>query len=192
MRLQRRNRKEYARRMEEIMDTFIDKLAQKFSAQEMIKANTTAEAKENHKLREQVEAYETMLQEIKQVNLKNLESAERVSRLTQESSESLRENAQELQKALTEEREKNPAADKTYLEGLFEKADDSLHKENIKVYRNVQAVINDGLKEQTDALTKEIEASKSKNTFFKVMSILILIAVLADIALQVIRILGVL
>lgn len=133
-----------------MMDTFIDKLAQKFTAQEMIKANMAAEAKENRKLREQIENYESMLKEFKDSSIGN----------------------------------------KEYLEELFTKADDSLHKENVKVYRNVQAAINDGLKEQTETLLEEQrKTSKKQGVFLKVMSILIFVAVLADIALQVLRIL---
>ena len=50
------------------MDSFIDKLAQKFTAQEIIKANASAEAEELHRAREQVRQYEECLDEMKQVN----------------------------------------------------------------------------------------------------------------------------
>ncbi len=40
------------------MDNFMDKLAQKFNAQEMIKANSQAEAAEMKKLQLQVAEYE--------------------------------------------------------------------------------------------------------------------------------------
>ena len=159
------------------MDTFIDKLAQKFTAQEMIKANMTAEAKENKKLREQLETYETLIQEMKQLNFKNMESAERVNKLAENGCETLKKTVEELQQ--------NPLNDKKYIEDLFAQADDSLHKENVKVYRNVQAVINDGLREQTDTLLQQNKNVKKQGIFFKVMSILILIAILADITLQV-------
>ena len=50
------------------MDTFMDKLAQKFTAQEMIKANAAAEAAELQRTRDQVKKYNDCLQEMKQVN----------------------------------------------------------------------------------------------------------------------------
>lgn len=50
------------------MDSFIDKLAEKFTAQEIIKANASAEAEELHRTREQVRQYEECLDEMKQVN----------------------------------------------------------------------------------------------------------------------------
>ncbi len=50
------------------MDSFIDKLAQKFTAQEIIKANSSAEAAELKRTREQVQQYEACLEEMKNVN----------------------------------------------------------------------------------------------------------------------------
>ena len=46
------------------MDNFMDKLAQKYNAQEMIRANAQAEASEMQRLQEQVAAYEGILQDI--------------------------------------------------------------------------------------------------------------------------------
>ena len=43
----------------------MDKLAQRYNAQEMIKANSQAEAAQMQNLQEQVEAYETVLQEMR-------------------------------------------------------------------------------------------------------------------------------
>ena len=91
------------------MDNFIDKLAQKFSAQDMIRANLAAEAKETKKLREKMESYEILLQEMRQINLKNMESAERVNLLLQEGA----------------------TADREYLQELFTKSDENLHTENV-------------------------------------------------------------
>ena len=55
------------------MDNFMDKLAQKFNAQELIKANSQAEAQEMKKLELQVAEYERILQEIRRLNYKNTE-----------------------------------------------------------------------------------------------------------------------
>ena len=48
-----------------IVDNFMDKLAQKLSAQEMIKANAAAEAAETERLRIQVARYQTEMEEIR-------------------------------------------------------------------------------------------------------------------------------
>ncbi len=50
------------------MDSFIDRLAHRFTAQEIIKANATAEAEELKRTREQVRQYEVCLEEMKSVN----------------------------------------------------------------------------------------------------------------------------
>ena len=52
------------------MDTFIDKLAQKRNAQEMIRANMTAEAAKMEQLQGQMKAYDELMQEIRKVNLR--------------------------------------------------------------------------------------------------------------------------
>lgn len=174
------------------MDTFIDKLAQKFSAQDMIRANLAAEAKETKKLREKMESYETLLQEMRQINLKNMESAERVNQMLQDGAQ----------------------ADKEYMNELFTKVDETLHTENVKVYRNVQAAIQNSLEEQTKTLLEKQQeqitsqqehieaqhkliqeqgiAAKKRGIFLKVMSVLIFLGVAADITLQVLVMLGVL
>jgi len=63
------------------MDTFIDKLAQKTIANDMINVNAAAEAREKQKIDEQLAGFEGLLQEMKQVNLKNIESATKVTEL---------------------------------------------------------------------------------------------------------------
>lgn len=169
------------------MDNFIDKLAQKFSAQDMIRANLAAEAKETKKLREKMESYESLLKEMRQINLKNMESAERVNLMLQEGA----------------------TADKAYLQELFAKADENLHTENVKVYRNVQAAIQNGLEEQTKTLLeeqqKQIEkqqehieaqhkliqeqgaAARKSNLFLKIMAVLTFLGVAAEVVLHVLE-----
>lgn len=167
------------------MDNFIDKLAQKFSAQDMIRANLAAEAKETKKLREKMESYESLLQEMRQINLKNMESAERINQMLAEGA----------------------GTDKEYLKEMFEKANENLHTENVKVYRNVQAAVKDELGEQTRVLLEEqskqikeqqehienqhklieqqgIRAKKSR-CFLQIMSVLIFLGVAAQVVLQV-------
>ncbi len=63
------------------MDSFADKIAQKFTAQDMIKANAAAEEKELERLRMQVAEYDLRLKEIRKLNLKNLELADNLQAL---------------------------------------------------------------------------------------------------------------
>ncbi|MBE5886637.1 MAG: hypothetical protein E7284_09580 [Lachnospiraceae bacterium] len=67
------------------MDNFMDKLAQKYNAQEMIKANAQAEASEMQRLQEQVAAYEGILQDMRKLNYKNSELTDRIYALVDES-----------------------------------------------------------------------------------------------------------
>ena len=159
------------------MDTLIDKLAQKFSAQEMIRANLAAEAKETKKLREKMESYESLLQEMRQINLKNMESAERVNQLLQESEH----------------------ADKEFLQEMFAKTDEAIHTENVKVYRNVQAAVSNALEDQTklliekqhELICEQRKLSKMRVAFLNTMIVLIFLGVAADITLHVLGILGI-
>lgn len=179
------------------MDLFIDKLAQKISATEMIKANSAAEAKEIEQLKTKVEGYENLLQEMKLVNHKNMESAEKLNSLANECTEAAAAatSAAKAAKAAVTEATANKDNDDKNKESdeLFEKTSDVIHKENVKVYRNIQAALQSGLEDQTKAIIDSQTETGKKNSvgFLKVMSVLIFIAVLADIALKVLTILGI-
>ncbi len=80
----------------------MDKIAQKFTAQEMIKANAAAEEKEMKRLRLQVAEYDTRIQEIRKLNLKNLELADQLQAMIEAEHERLRKGAGEA-KAQEEE-----------------------------------------------------------------------------------------
>ncbi len=67
------------------MDNFTDKIAQKLSAQEMIKANAQAEANEMRRLQEQVAQYEAILQDMRKLNYKNSELTDKINALVDES-----------------------------------------------------------------------------------------------------------
>lgn len=164
------------------MDNFIDKLAQKFNAQEIIKANSQAEAEEMKRLQQQVAEYERILQEIRKLNYKNTELSEQLGSLIGDNADkiqAMREEEQKLISALrdiTEEQTRNREAelekreeerlekDKNaeselaaltkLLEEKFQCSDDFVHKENVKVYRNVQAVV-------VEELRKYAESSKA-------------------------------
>ena len=182
------------------MDNFIDRLAQKFIAGEVIRANSAAEEREMKKLREQVAEYERCLQEMRKIQLTNTQSAQNlhdmmvenaagIRKLTQESLGKLAnvqleadaQNAdakkavdaaatamakmeeqvlkmQETAASLSEDLNKNQAE----MKECFEKADDFLHKENVKVYRNVQAVVVDEVGNKAQEIIKASEEAASK------------------------------
>ena len=86
------------------MDNFMDKIVQKLNSQDMIRANSAAEAAEIEKLenqitlfKEQMEKYDGCLQEMRKLNLKNIESAQGVQELASQAGEKLRQTAGEVE-----------------------------------------------------------------------------------------------
>ena len=203
------------------MDTFIDKLAQKRNAQEMILANMTAEAAKMEEMQNQMKAYDDLMQEIRQVNLKTAENLSdvqstlkeymtKLEALQQDNGRDeetkqalaqikglLEDNSQdeETKRALEQIRElleDNSKDEETkqalaqlreVLDEKFRQADDFLHKENVKVYRNVQAAVVEELNKQTEELKKSQKENRGSKAVLPI-SILILLAVLADIAIH--------
>jgi len=176
------------------MDNFMDKLAQKFSAQEMIKANSQAEAEEMKRLQLQVSEYEKILQEMRKLNYRNTELADKLDRMIGDNADKIqgmKEDEQRLIAALrdlTDEQTRNREAEigrkeeerieqeraaenrkqtdlaaiAELLENKFQKSDDFVHKENVKVYRNVQAVVVDEIKRSTESAQEERMKLKSE------------------------------
>ena len=75
--------------MENRMDTFIDKLAHKRNEQEMIRANSAAEAARMEQMQNQLKAYDEIMQEIRSVNLKTAENVAEVKKVLEECMEKL-------------------------------------------------------------------------------------------------------
>ncbi len=152
------------------MDMFMDKLAQKLSAQEMIKANTAADTEELNRLKDQVEEYNEYLDRLKKLidesdaRLKEAADTEAVSRLAEESIGKIQAMQQEfaglesIQQELTERldginsslserlerlEEKLEAGNEDFVTDKLDGLEESVHKECVKVYRNVQAVVTE-------------------------------------------------
>ena len=120
-----------------------------------------------------------------------------VDTIQKPSAEEEMRKAEEEQRKLAEEQQKEEARlareaeNKKALEEMFRQSDDFVHKENVKVYRNVQAVVVDELKNQTEGLTKH---NRELYTKMKSVKVLIFIAIglgLANIALTLLSILGI-
>lgn len=78
------------------MDNFMDKISQKLNSQEIIRANAAADAaalenleKQLTLFKEQMQRYDDCLQEIRKLNLKNIESAQGVQELAAKANEKL-------------------------------------------------------------------------------------------------------
>lgn len=212
------------------MDNFIDRLAQKFIAGEVIKANSVAEEKELKRLREQVAEYEKCLQEMRKIQMTNTQTAQNLHDLMVESTESFRKITQEsvtkisdlqleadVQKAEAKKavetavttmehmEEKALKMQETALEltaaleknqkevaEWFKQADDFLHKENVKVYRNVQAVIVDEVGNKAETIIKaQEENSKKYSKPVLVFAVLGFVMAVANLLLQIFEAMGI-
>lgn len=204
------------------MDTFIDKIAQKRNAQEMIRANMTAEVVKMEQMQEQVQehmqeqikaydehiqeqmkaydehmqehmkANDELMQEIRQVNLQTAANVSEVQDVLKVQ-EVLKECISRLETLQTQQvSEKTEKAEingqelakiRELLEEKFKQSDDFLHRENVKVYRNVQAAVAEELGKQTEELKRSQEQNRGSRAIVPI-SVLILIGVIADILIK--------
>lgn len=164
------------------MDTFMDKLAQKRNAQELIKANMAAETARMEQLQSQVEAYEALLKDMRRVNTKTVENTEQMKKVLQESLSKIAE----VQAAGNEEADvKQMIAElKQQMEEAFQRSDDFMHKENVKVYRNVQAAMIEELSKQTEFLIQKQRENTSGKKVLIPLSVITILLVIADIAIH--------
>lgn len=176
------------------MDNFMDKIAQRISSQEVIRANAQAEALQMKKLQAQFETYDELLKEMQQLNEKNTALADMAKslmescqeRLEQEPQENEAENeaieAIEAQEKLLEEMrlaveelKQALAGNAAKTEELLEQSQEFVHKENVKVYRNVQAVIVEELKNQTQELNAGTQKLEKQTAGMKPIMVIALV-----------------
>lgn len=230
----------------------MDKFAQRKKAQGMIDANAAADTAKMEKLRNQINEYEHLLQEMRKVNLRTAENVDKMRKAIQTGVEKLEafqtENAAQAEKdkvlleiksqmeealaalkeqqdrlagemkeqqdrlagemkeqqaalfegvkkqqaALAGEVKKQPEAFseeiKRQLEEAFRQSEDFFHKESVKVYRNVQAAMTEELGKQTEALSAVQKESGKRQKAMLPLTVVILLLLLADIALQLLQV----
>ena len=183
------------------MDTFIDKLAQKKNAQELILANMTAETAKMEQMQNQMKAYDDLMQEIRRVNLRTAENLSDVQKTLQDymtkleamqadnsKNEEIKQTLARME-AILEDNSRNEACIQALtqlgesLDEKFRQSDDFLHRENVKVYRNVQAAMTEELNKQTEELKKSQRENRGSRAVLPI-SILTMTAVLIDIAIH--------
>lgn len=162
-----------------MMDTFIDKLAQKKNAQEMIRANSAAEAARMDQMERQMKAYDELMQEIRRVNIKTAENVDNVQDVLAQCMEKL--ETLETESGQVQDMENQLAGIKSLLEERLTQSEEFVHKENVKVYRNVQAAF-------TEELEKQNQTSKGSKVPVGLL-IAVLIGVVADFAVNVVSLL---
>ena len=161
----------------------------------------------------QMKEYDAIMQEIRQVNLKTAENVaelqgalkECVSRLEAiQSQDALKECISRLEAMQTQDplkecisrleamqAQEEPgtlgsqelAQIRELLEEKFKQSDDFLHRENVKVYRNVQAAVAEELSKQTEELKKSQIENRGSRAVLPI-AVLILIGVIADILIK--------
>lgn len=198
------------------MDNFMDKLAQKFNAEELMKANKHAETVQMEQLQLQVAEYEKLLQEMRKLNYKNMELSERMETVIGENADKIanlqvdqfktldllrtlvddhannikeeaRRDEQNREQKLLDDQEAAMKARQNLdsLEDLLKKSDEFAHKENVKVYRNVQAVIIEELKKQTEEIAAMSKKTKSRLTLVTILSVLTFLLAALGVATQI-------
>ena len=135
------------------MDTFMDKLAQKLNAQEMIKANSAADAEEMDQLKNQLREYDECLAQMQQVNKElravnhametlmsetiapevtklSEESVAAIRKMQQENTEKLQELQQEYTTKLEEIRQNTEELEalRKHLDEKLDGSDENVHK----------------------------------------------------------------
>lgn len=146
-----------------IVDNFMDKLAEKISAQDIIRGNLQAEAAESQRIKQEAEQYKLQLEELKENNKKQMD---KIGDMLQDS------------KALSEKLDENST---------------KVHDVGVQIYRNVQAEIQKNAEETSariEELGKRIDSleaslSNKKSGGVTAVAVLTLIAALAGIAVTI-------
>ena len=153
----------------------------------------TAMEKHNEQLRDSMNRHSGQLEEwIKENEAQMQKLTEECIRKVQET-QGEKAETEEIKQLLYQMQE-TAAANREKIEELFQKSEEYVHKENVKVYRNVQAAIVEELQKQTEALTavsaaerKEMQG-KQKGMF--VMNIVTLLIVIVHLALALASFMG--
>lgn len=197
------------------MDNFMEKLTHKFSATDMIKANSQADAAELENKRQQLMMFESQMEkvdgaisDIRELNLKNMESAKEIQDLAKTSSDNISKAADAsiagINKTVDEslakiekikESKDSVEAINSGMDALSDKLvkvrgelEDYLHADHVKIYRNVQSAFNEELEKRTAEIISETKKIKK---IYPVIVLTMLIA-LADLAIKVLQMLGIL
>lgn len=209
------------------MDLFMDKLSQKATAQEIIKANTAADIEELNKWKNQAADYSECLakmhklvdegltklacSQVETVALGDLvEDNSEAIRVLQRDTESLKLLLEQLQEQVdsmgslvtgqmeslscTLEERKAAAPPAELLERL-DVLEENVHKECVKVYRNVQAVMVEESGKQAadiDRTKSHVKSLKKKTTATLVIAIFGMLFSLAGVVMQILSMLHIL
>ena len=127
-------------------------------------------------MEKQLAAYDELMQEIRRVNIRTSENVENMRKLLAQCMEKL--ESLEADDGKSADVEQQLAGIKSLLEERFTQSEEFMHKENVKVYRNVQAAF-------TEELGRQTQTSKESRVPMG-LCVAILIGVAADILINLI------
>jgi hypothetical protein len=174
------------------MDGFIERINNRRHGNDPIRANAEAEASEMRRLKHQTEQaqktlaqYEACIQEMWKLNQRNVESATALHTMIDDAQKVLATFEGALLKDKEDETEK--VAESVALQALAERIaemekaviggfEEIVHRENIKVYRNVQAAMMEENGKLAEALSNQKPRSAGINKatlFFVIIGLLV-------------------
>ena len=159
-----------------IVENFMDKLAEKIGAQDIIRANAQAEAMEAERTKQEAEQFKLQLEELRANEKEHRAAIEDARNSIQETGKTVA--------ALTERLEQNET---------------QVHDVGVQVYRNVQAIVEKGQEKSSDEF-KELNrrgeaiqtAIETKNSAVVPLLIVTLLVAGVDLIINIMRILGIL
>lgn len=177
------------------------------TAEEMILANGAAEAREAERLRDTADRYaeeiaelkalydknSALVEELRELNAQSVRGVQDVCKSTLESIDAANASVKDidfsaLQKAIIDSVQES----QTRTADLLQQSDDFSHKENVRVYRNIQAATDQLLQKQTEQLTEALEPLKTPaRPQVSKVQVATLIVALLGVAIEVLDILGV-
>ena len=209
------------------MDLFMDKLSQKTTAQEIIKANTAADVEELNRWKKQAADHSdclTKMHKLVDEGLTKLACSQvetvALGDLAEENAEGIRmlkqvaESIDELLKQMHEQvdimgssvagqmesiaralEEQKPAEPSAELLERLDVVEENVHKECVKVYRNVQAVMVEESGKQAaelDAARSQVKGMGKKMTAILVIAVVGMIFGLAGVVMQILDMMNIL
>lgn len=164
------------------MENFINKLTEKFGAQDIIRANSQAEAAEAERIKQEAEQYRLQLEEMK-----------RASQEYRAILEEMRNDAGDYKSTLQEMKEDAKESKEKLAEN-----ESKIHDVGVQVYRNVQAVIEknqEKSKEEIKDIQNRLEtlqvSLENKNNAVLPLTIITMLLVIADLVFNILRFLGI-
>ena len=199
------------------MDIFTGKLAQKLTAQEIIKANTAADTEELNRLKSRSAEYTECLVKMRKLMEEGAEKLAGIRTESDETGQALRGDMEELKALLRQFKEQMDGMEQALgvqleaalrapeekldqlcgqleaqsavqLTEKFDSLEENVHKECVKVYRNVQAVLVEESGRQGEGLTDVkagVTSLKGKINAILTVSVLAMIFSLLGIVMQI-------